>query len=114
MNLLRTCIVTLVVLGALAPTAGADSWYADRSSAAVIAGDRPGEVALIQAPAPISGDRPADRPATPLVIPVATATEPGFDWTAAGLGAASAFALVGVVFGGLAVAGRRRGVASPA
>lgn len=118
MNLFRTCIVTVAVMGALAPAAGADAWFADRpqaaSTSAVISGDLPGDVARIQATPPISGDRPADRPATPLVIPIAGVSEAPFDWVAAGIGAASAFALVGVVFGGLALAGRRRGVASPA
>jgi hypothetical protein len=37
----------------------------------------------------------------------------GVDWVAAGVGAASAFALVGIVFGGLALGGRRRGLAWP-
>ena len=65
MNLLRTCIVTAVVMSALASVANADPWFGDRpadaSSSAVIAGDRPGEFARIQATPPISGDRPADR-----------------------------------------------------
>jgi hypothetical protein len=117
MNLLRTCIVALAVVGALAPAAGADPWFAERapeaSPPAVIAGDRPGEVARIQAVPPISGDRPADRARTSLVVPVAVASGASFDWVAAGVGAASAFALVGVVFGGLALAGRRRGLAWP-
>lgn len=110
MNLLRTCIVVVVAIGAFAPAAGADPWFADRpqdaSTAPVITGDRPGDV--IHSPAPISGDRPADRLAR-VVIPAAARRDASFDWIAAGLGAASAFALVGVVFGGLALAGRRRG-----
>jgi hypothetical protein len=115
MNLLRTCIVIAVAMCALASAAGADPWFGDRSQDAstpgVIVGDQPGDFARIQAPAPISGDRPADRPATSLVIPVAPPSTPSFDWVAAGVGAASAFALVGVVFGGLALSGRRGSVA---
>jgi hypothetical protein len=92
MNLLRTCIVALAVVGALAPAAGADPWFAERapeaSPPAVIAGDRPGEVARIQAVPPISGDRPADRARTSLVVPVAVASGASFDWVAAGVGAA--------------------------
>jgi hypothetical protein len=107
MNLLRTCIATVVVVAALAPVATADSWFADASSPAPATGDRPAEVASIQAPQPISGDRPADRRVSTVVIPVATTADASFDWFAAGVGAASAFALVGVVFGGFALAGRR-------
>ena len=119
MNLFRTCIVIVVAVGALTPAAGADPWFVDgardAAAPAVIVGDRHGSDAVhIEASRPISGDRPGDRPATPLVIPVATQSDTTFDWVAAGVGAASAFALVGVVFGGLALASRRRGLAWPA
>lgn len=105
MNLLRTCIVIVVLVGAIAPAAGADSWFADTSAPAVIAGDRPGDARSIDAP--ISGDRPADRAVRSVVVSVAADGGADFDWVAAGVGAASAFALVGVVFAGLALGGRR-------
>jgi hypothetical protein len=136
MNLLRKCIVTVVVVSALAPAAGADSWFGDRaadaSSPTVIAGDRPGEFARIQATRPISGDRhgedaariqvtrlisgdrPADRVANPVVITSATQSGTSFDWVSAGVGAAFAFALVGLAIAGVALAARHGRLARPA